>query len=102
MQPGSNTGAINKAFYALIYQRGIYKQLRISSGQVRTIRYNISRGLPVSTDLKLKLLQRSGWRQDGFIYTRKDLINLANSILKAGAMAKEFGAEYLVEKWERK
>lgn len=100
MQPGNNTGAIDKAFKELIHTRTIYKKLRMSPGHVRTIRYNLKHGLPVSTDLKLKLLQRSGWRQDDFIYNRKDLVSLAQSILKAGTMAKEFGAEYLVEKWE--
>jgi hypothetical protein len=95
-----NTDVIDKAFSELIHQREIHTQLGISSGNVRNIRYKLAKGLTVSTDTKLKLLQLSGWRQDEEKYNRADLVSLLNFYAKTSQAARDQGPEYVIEKWE--
>jgi hypothetical protein len=94
-----NTDDINKAFADLLATRGVHHQLGITSSAVRSLRFKLSTGAGVSTDTKIKLLQKSGWRQDQYSYTRKDLVEAVAFALRASAAGKGLGAEYLVEKY---
>lgn len=97
-----NVKSIDKAFKELIEQRGIYKKLGVSSGLIRTYRYNLVNAISISTDTKLDLLKKSGWREDDQQYTRKDLISLLNFYKKTSETARNAGPEYVIEKWEAK
>jgi hypothetical protein len=92
---------IEKAFADLIHTRGIHTTLHISSGQVRTLRFNLKNNINISTDAKLKMLQKSGWRQDDKMYNRADLVSLLNFYKKTSQAARDHGPEYVIEKWEK-
>ena len=96
-----NTDYIDKAFQELINQRGIHNKLGITSEKVRQHRYNLNNGQAISTDLKLRLLQKSGWRQEKQKYPREDLISLIKFTIRTSQKARDFGAEYVLEKWEK-
>jgi hypothetical protein len=67
---------------------------------IRHLRYKVRHNRNgISMDLKIRLLQKSGWLQDDRIYNRKDLVSLARTILKSSQAARDHGAEYLVDKW---
>lgn len=93
--------AINTAFSKLIHERGVHERLNLSSEQVRYMRQRLkNKSLsPISTDMKIKLLQKSGWRQDGRSYSQKDLVAAVKYALRKSKEAKEFGAEYIVEQF---
>lgn len=97
-----NIDSIDKAFEKLISQRGIYKKLDISQNNSTQLRWKLKNGIGISTDLKLELLQKSGWRQDDKTFTQKDLVNVVKHALKKGAAAKSLGAEYIVEDFLKK
>lgn len=94
-----NTDDINKAFADLLATRGVHHQLGITSSAVRSLRFKLSTGAGISTDTKIKLLQKSGWRQDQFSFSQKDLVAAVRFALGSSAAAKEQGPEYLVEKF---
>lgn len=96
-----NTDVIDAAFRDMISQRGIYRKLGITAGNVRNIRYNLNNAIPVSTDLKLKLLQKSGWRQDDKTYSRSDMVSLLRFYQRTSQTARDMGEEYVIEKWEQ-
>ncbi len=97
-----NTDVIDKAFSALIGERAIHKKLGNTSNDVKQLRYKLRNGITVSTDLKLRLLQKSGWFQDQGSFTRADLVSLLNFYAKCSPAAKSHGHEYVIEKWEAK
>lgn len=82
----------------MLAQRGIHNKLGETSGYIRQMRYKLANGISISTDTKLRLLQKTGWQQDDKIYSQKDLVALAKFTLKQTA-ARELGAEYIVEKF---
>lgn len=86
----------------MIAERGVHKKIGISNSNVTTLRWKLANGIAVSLERKLELLQRSGWRQDERGYSRKDLVDAVKCALRAGARAKEWGAEYVVEKFLNK
>jgi hypothetical protein len=94
-----NTEVIDTAFAELIKQPGIHRQLYVTSNNVRQLRKRLQYGPRVSTDLKLKLLQKAGFTQDAHQYTQHDLVSLAKFVLHSSAATKELGAEYMVKKF---
>lgn len=97
-----NTYIIDKAFAEMIVKRNVYKDLGITSSSVRTFRYNLKQGIPISLDTKLRLLQKSGWTQPANTFTRADMISFAKTWHKANEATKALGLEYALEKWESK
>ncbi len=95
-----NLDAINKAFSTLIYERSVHHKLSISATYVHQLRYRLKNGLGISTDLKIKLLQKSGWRQSQAIYTRQDLLDILKFYNRSSRAAKDLGFQYILEKWE--
>lgn len=91
---------IDEAFKKMIIQRGIHAKLGVKSGLVRTYRYNLSKGINVSSDKKLSLLIKSGWRADDLQFSRRDLVSLLNFWKRTSQQARELGPEYVIEKWE--
>lgn len=94
-----NTDVIDKAFSEMIAKRGVHNQLKIKPGYAQQLRYKLSNNIGISTDTKLRLLQKTGWRQDNRTFTQADLVNCVKYALKKSATAKEFGAEYIVEQF---
>lgn len=93
---------IDKAFQELIEHRGIHKKLEVSSGLIRTYRYNLQNNISISTDTKLDLLKKSGWRESEKKFDRKDLVSLLNFWQNTSQSARDKGPEYVIEKWEVK
>lgn len=94
-----NIDAIDTAFADLIAKRGVYKDLNITMTHLKQLRYKLKHGQGISTDLKLQLLQRSGWRQDQAQYTRQDLVSLLKFYERTSQVARDVGPEYVVEKF---
>lgn len=92
---------IDAAFIKAIGERGSHRRMGISVNYAAQLRYKLRRGLTVSTDLKLKLLQRTGWITPDTRYTYKDLVEVARVATGAGRAGKDLGPEYLVEKFLR-
>lgn len=97
-----NADRIHNDFERLIFQRGIYKDLRLTAADVKAMRRSVRRGSGLSLDKKLRVLQRSGWRQDAVAFTQADIVAFGKFIIESGASAKELGAAYLFEKWRNK
>jgi len=95
-----NTDAIDKAFATLISERGVHKKLGNTSNDVKQLRYKMKNGIYISTDLKLRLLQKSGWTQDEASFTRADLVGLLKFYDKSSQRTKDHGYAYVIEKWE--
>lgn len=96
-----NTDQINAAFEKLIAERNVYKKLGISSGDARTMRYNIKNKIPISTGRKIELLKKAGLLDQGKAYIREDLVSLLNFNKKTSQAARDEGIFYIIEKWER-
>jgi hypothetical protein len=94
-----NADSINEHFIKMIATRGIHNTIGVSSGHVRLLRYKLANNIGISTDLKLQLLQKSGWRQDDKVFTQKDLVAAVSFAIRSSASAKAHGAEYIVEKF---
>lgn len=77
----------------------IGRSIGIKSNYAAQLRHRIRNGHPISTDLKLKLLQRSGWRHPQQEYTRAQLVEAVRFAIKQGDTAKTLGAEYVVQKF---
>ena len=90
---------INKEFAKLINQRGIHNKLGITSDQVRNYRRYLKEGINVSTDLKVELLRKSGWRPEATKFTQLDLVALLKYNGRVSQSARDKGPEYVVEKW---
>lgn len=93
--------AIHEAFCEMIQQPLIQRRMRISGHHARYMRWRIRHGKKISLEIKLKYLQRAGWRLDQFKYTHDDLIDLVRFVIKTGDRARQFGPSYIVEKWEK-
>jgi hypothetical protein len=94
-----NLPVIDKAFYEMIHQKGIEEKLGVERNYVYQLRNKLKNDIGISMDTKLELLKKSGWKEDAARYTDQDLVKLVNFTLATSAKAKEFGAEYIVEKW---
>jgi hypothetical protein len=97
-----NLPVIDKAFYEMIHQKGIEEKLGVERNYVYQLRNKLKNDIGISMDTKLELLKKSGWKEDAAKYTDKDLVSLVNFTLTTSTKAKEFGAEYIVEKWRSK
>lgn len=95
-----NVDVIDKAFQQMINEKGIEAKLGVERNYVYQLRNKVKNNIGITTDTKLDLLKKSGWKESSARYTREDLIDAIRFTLKQGAKAKEFGAEYLAEKWE--
>jgi hypothetical protein len=100
-----NIAAIDKAFAEMIAERGIHKKLGIESNYVTQLRYKLKHPEAtngISLDTKLELLRKSGWKESSAKFSREELVDAVRFTLRQGEKAKEWGPEYIVEKWEAK
>lgn len=95
-----NTTVIDNAFAEMIHRKGVYKSIGITKTYQHQLRHQLRRGIHITYDQKLRLLQRSGWRQDDVQYSRKDLLEAIAFTIRTSAAAREFGPAYVLEKWE--
>ncbi|HYC30062.1 MAG TPA: hypothetical protein VEB42_14615 [Chitinophagaceae bacterium] len=96
-----NTDQINKAFENLVVERNVYKKLGVSSGVVRTMRYNLKNGIAISIDKKMDWLKKAGLLNQEKTYVRKDLVSLLNFYKTTSQAARDHGPEYVIDKWEK-
>jgi hypothetical protein len=97
-----NLEAVDQSFAEMIHKKGIATALGIDMNYVYQLRSKLKNNVGISLDTKLELLRKSGWKEDDARYTQKDLVSLAKFVLSTSAKAREFGAEYIVEKWKAK
>ena len=96
-----NKETIDTAFTNLLQQRAIGKKIGITANHVAQLRYKLRNGIGISTDTKMALLQKNGFRYSDKTFTQKDLVAAVKFALRQGAAAKAQGGEYLVEKFLR-
>lgn len=96
-----STEIIEKAFEEMIFQEKIFRKLDISCDAVTQVRHKVKTGKHITLDYKIKLLQRAGYRFDYPEYTRKEMAELVKFVLNTSEKAREFGAEYLIDKWRQ-
>lgn len=94
-----NLEAIDKAFGEMITKRGLYKKLGISQESASQYRKRFREGLPIKTETKILLLQRSGWVPEQSSFTRNDMIAFVKFYNRASENARSMGIEYVLEKW---
>lgn len=95
-----NVDVIDKEFRRVIMISGAYKKLKISHQHQKLLRNHLRRGINISIDKKIKLLQRFGVAtSDDFIYTQKNVIDVIAYVLRASQSAKRLGPHYLLEKF---
>jgi len=92
---------IDKAFNDLIGQSGVHNTLRVTAGHIHTMRYNLKKGIHISLEKKLRLLQRTGWRQPDTRYTQADLVDLLKFYSRCTTDTRKLGPQYIVEKWKQ-
>jgi hypothetical protein len=90
---------IDQEFKKYIYTPKMYKQMRITHNHQKLLRNHLKRGISISLDKKLRLLQRAGWRSDKYSFTHSDLVLLAKFCINSTEVSRGFGPEYLVEKF---
>ncbi|RYZ61454.1 MAG: hypothetical protein EOO14_05000 [Chitinophagaceae bacterium] len=97
-----NATVIDTAFNDYLFKPGMYKSMRITRAHQHVLRNQLRNKKFISLDKKLLLLQRAGWRSDGYQYTHTDLVEAVRFALRQSEAAKSMGAEYLVEKFLNK
>lgn len=94
-----NYEGIDYDFAILLSQRGVHRRLGVKNNNFRQMRFRFRHGIPISTDYKIMLLQRSGWRHDDKQFTRQDMVAAVTLALNSNSHARQLGAEYIVEKY---
>ena len=99
-----NLQQINKSFEKLLDKGGdgvaLRKKIKMSAAQAATYRHDINTDSPISLEKKIIWLQRAEIKiADEKQFTKKDLVAVANLVIKSSKAAKEMGAEYIVEKF---
>lgn len=56
----------NKAFLAMLSERGIFKKLEIDKRKASYYKKRIERGLPVAYETMKSLLIKAGWKDNGW------------------------------------
>jgi hypothetical protein len=94
-----STEIIDKEFDRMIHKERIHRKLGMDSSAVTQVRWKLKHGKPVSLDYKIKLLQRSGHRFDLPKFTHKQVVDAIKFALRTSEVAREMGAEYVMQKW---
>lgn len=95
-----NSEVIDKAFQEMISEKGIETKLGVDRNYVYQLRNKIKNGVGITLDTKIELLRKSGWKENEARFTRAQMIDAVKFALKTSTKAKEFGPEYIVEKWQ--
>lgn len=90
---------INQAFAAMIGKYKIWEKIGITRPHVKSLRYQVKHGVPISMDKKFRLLRKSGWQPDHHRWTDADVAGAIRFALQQGKAAKQMGPQYLFEKW---
>ena len=95
-----NIELIHQAFECVVNERGIYHKLKIPKNNVAQYRWKLKRGIHITIDKKLSVLQKAGYRLEVFEYSDHDLIEVIKFTIKSGQVAKELGPEYILSKYK--
>jgi hypothetical protein len=95
-----NIEKVHETFSEMINIPGIYRRLKITKNNVAQYRWKLKRGVHITIDKKLLLLQRAGYHLDSFKYTDRDLAEAIRFTIRASNATKNMGPEYLLEKWK--
>lgn len=96
-----NLKQIDEAFAEVVRRPGIYHQLKVKKNNVAQYRWKLKRGIHITLDKKVSILQRAGFNMQVFEFTDKDMVDLIRFVFRTSEAAREMGAEYLFEKWKR-
>lgn len=80
-------------------KEGIAK-MKMPPKSVWQFKKSIKNGVSIKHSTLVKYVGNAGFHFDSSIYTRKDLVSLANFAIKLNKFGKSLGPEYVVEKWE--
>jgi uncharacterized protein YajQ (UPF0234 family) len=101
--------SINDAFEKVIIKRGIHNRIlhesatpyerRLMSGKIRRYRNSLKQGYPISTKIKIMILQKAGIRMEERKFSRSEVVNFVRFFNCQSKVAREDIA-YVLEKWE--
>jgi len=91
---------IDKEFKKLISQRNVGPKLGETNNYIKQLRYKDKNGIGIGMETKIRLLQKSGWKQEDGTFTRKDLVSLLNFYKRTSQAARDMGPEYVIDKWQ--
>lgn len=95
-----NIEKVHAAFKEVIARPGIYYQLGIPKNNVAQYRWKLKRGVNITLNKKLWVLQRAGYRLESFQFTDADVIDAIKFAINASQATRNMGAEYVFEKWK--
>jgi hypothetical protein len=95
-----NIEKVHTAFKEVISIPGIYHKLGIPKNNLTQYRWKLKRGINITLDKKLSVLQRAGYRLESFQFTDSDVISAISFSVKASQATRNMGAEYIFEKWK--
>lgn len=95
-----NIDNIHNVFEKTILMPGIYRKIGIPKNNVAQYRWKLKRGIKITIDKKLWVLQRAGYRFESLQYTDKDLVDILTFALNASQATRNMGPQYLLEKWK--
>jgi len=95
-----HTETINHHFEKILNKRGVHQVVGKTSNAVRQLRYRKKQGENITLTTQLHFLQKSGVRLEQFQWTDKDMIALLKFYANTSEMARQFGPEYVLEKFK--
>lgn len=95
-----NIEKVHAAFKEVIATPGIYHKLGIPKNNLAQYRWKIKKGINVTLNKKLWVLQRAGYRLESIQYTDADVIAAITFALNASQATRNMGPEYVFEKWK--
>lgn len=95
-----NIEKVHAAFKETIAIPGIYHKLNIPKNNVAQYRWKLKRGVNITLNKKLWVLQRAGYRLESFQFTDKDVIEAIRFVINVSQTTRNMGAEYVFEKWK--
>lgn len=91
---------IDDLFLKALKRHGAAKELGISVTYKSSLLYKQKNGQRISLDVKVKILKRAGLLPDGVFFSRADVISIINFTIRTSQAARDFGAAYVLEKWQ--
>lgn len=96
-----NTDKTRQLFEAVISKRGIHHKIGKKGNAVRQIRHRHKTGKPISLETQLLFLQKAGVTVAHLEWSDKDMVALLRFYNSTSEMARQFGVEYVFEKFKQ-
>jgi hypothetical protein len=91
--------ALDEAFSKLLAERGVHTKLGITSEYVRTLRNKLKNGIEIGYNTKKRLLQKSGWSEEAYEFTRMDMLSFLKFYRNTSEAARKLDDAYVLDKF---